>query len=177
MHRTDAPDFAAGNLFTDGDPGMGVPATVIDDAWLNDIQENVCRLLEALNVTLVKGNYDQLATLLKARVSRAWALIQYNAGTISITAGQNVSGVAVDSTNFLRLTFVNAFADAGSGNAVYGVSVTPNTPATQAASVLHGASSRHKTTTVDISLRNSSANSNVDFSSATGFVFVDVRAV
>jgi len=66
MHRIDAAGFAAGNLFTDGNPSTGTPATVVDAAWLNDLQENVCQVIEATGIVLVKGTYGQLLTALRA---------------------------------------------------------------------------------------------------------------
>jgi hypothetical protein len=61
MHRTDAPGNLAG-LFTEGDP-YGSPATggtVVDSAWLNDVQENLAKAIEGSGLVLEKGNFGQL---------------------------------------------------------------------------------------------------------------------
>lgn len=55
MHRIDTID-ADGDLFQDSE-SVGTQVTA---AWLNDVQENLARLAEALGITLVKGDYDQL---------------------------------------------------------------------------------------------------------------------
>jgi hypothetical protein len=70
VHRIDAEGNVAG-LFTEGDPGQAIPATVVSAAWSNDLQEEICNLLEAMGITLVKGNRTQLRD---ACVSAATAL-------------------------------------------------------------------------------------------------------
>lgn len=59
MHRIDGPG-AVQSLFTEGDPTVPQMATVVTAAWLNDIQENLVRLIEAADIIPEKGNYDQL---------------------------------------------------------------------------------------------------------------------
>jgi hypothetical protein len=66
MHRIDEPSATADNLFTEGSPTGGVPATVVSDDWLNDLQENVCRAIEQAGITLVKGDYSQLGAAISA---------------------------------------------------------------------------------------------------------------
>lgn len=59
MHRIDGPG-AVNNLFTEGDPSVPQMATVVTAPWLNDVQENLARAIEAAGITPVKGDYDQL---------------------------------------------------------------------------------------------------------------------
>ena len=47
-------------MFTEGNPGTGTPATVVGADWLNDVQEELCDLIEAAGITLVKGDTTQL---------------------------------------------------------------------------------------------------------------------
>jgi hypothetical protein len=70
MHRTDA-DGNASNLFTDGNAGTGTPATVIDDDWLNAVQEEIANAVEGNGTTLVKGTYTQLRDTLTALLQAA----------------------------------------------------------------------------------------------------------
>lgn len=65
MHRIDAPGFAPGNLFTEGNPGLGVPATVVSDDWANDVQEELCKLVENQGIALVKGTQTQVQEAIK----------------------------------------------------------------------------------------------------------------
>lgn len=65
MHRIDTPSATAEHTFTEGSPTGGVPATVVSDDWLNDLQENVCRAVEAAGITLSKGDYNQLLNAIR----------------------------------------------------------------------------------------------------------------
>ena len=60
MHRIDAPGFAPGNLFTEGNPALSILATEVSDDWLNDVQEELTTVIEGQGITLVKGLQTQL---------------------------------------------------------------------------------------------------------------------
>jgi hypothetical protein len=64
MHRTDAPNHAA-NLFVDSDPVGGTPGTVVDDDWLNAVQEELVAAIQASGITLAKGTNTQLRDAIK----------------------------------------------------------------------------------------------------------------
>jgi hypothetical protein len=64
MHRIDGPSATPDRKFTGGSPAGGVPATVVSDAWLNDIQEELMSVLEAAGVAPEKGVQDQLLSSL-----------------------------------------------------------------------------------------------------------------
>lgn len=66
MHRIDVPSATVDGLFTEGSPTGGVPATVVSDDWLNDLQENVIKVIEEAGITLVKGDYTQLLAAIVA---------------------------------------------------------------------------------------------------------------
>lgn len=61
MHRIDTVGATGENLFTEGNPALGIPATQVSDDWLNDVQENIAEAIEAAGIVLEKGNYNQLA--------------------------------------------------------------------------------------------------------------------
>ncbi|MHC8366307.1 hypothetical protein ACYZT9_10585 [Pseudomonas sp. ZT5P21] len=69
MHRIDGPGATVDNRFTDGDPIGGVQATVVTDDWANDVQENICKVIEDAGVTLSKGNFSQLKTAIAAMIA------------------------------------------------------------------------------------------------------------
>jgi hypothetical protein len=71
MHRIDAAGATAENLFTEGNPVLGIPATEVSDDWLNDMQENVAQAIEAAGIVLEKGIYDQLADAITALAGAA----------------------------------------------------------------------------------------------------------
>ncbi len=60
MHRVDAPGATAGNLFTNGDPTNGIPATRLEEEWHNAVQEEICNAIEDAGLTLAKGTNTQL---------------------------------------------------------------------------------------------------------------------
>jgi len=64
MHRTDA-DGHSSNQFTDGNPSLGVEATVVDAAFMNAVQEEVLYPIETkAGITPVKGTWTQLGAAL-----------------------------------------------------------------------------------------------------------------
>lgn len=69
MHRIDTSTATEDNLYTDGDPAGGIPATVVDAAALNDMQENICLVIEAAGITLTKGDGTQLAEAILALIA------------------------------------------------------------------------------------------------------------
>ncbi len=86
MHRTDAANHVA-NAFSDGPPG-----TVIDDDWLNGVQETLCVAIEAASITLVKGTHTQLRDAIRTlaatwlvSLANTWAELQSFAKGISVT--------------------------------------------------------------------------------------------
>lgn len=60
MHRIDTPSATTEKKFTEGSPSGGVAATVVSADWLNDVQENICYVIEQRGFTLVKGDKTQL---------------------------------------------------------------------------------------------------------------------
>lgn len=71
MHRIDAPGATQENLFTEGNPTLGIPATQVSDDWLNDVQENIAEVIEAAGIVLDKGNYAQLTSAILALIMEA----------------------------------------------------------------------------------------------------------
>jgi hypothetical protein len=103
MHRIDA-DAHVGNLFSEGNPGIGQPGTEVDADWLNGVQESICQAIEAAGLTLVKGANTQLADAITAVV--AAAVTSHNA----LTAAHGLT-TAPPRTN---LALLNTFAAASS---------------------------------------------------------------
>lgn len=66
MHRIDGPTAAPGGLWTEGDPIGGVPATIVSDDYMNDLQENVMAVLTAAGVSPTKGRAADLLDSIKA---------------------------------------------------------------------------------------------------------------
>lgn len=71
MHRVDTEGNAAG-LFQDGTPQTGQQGTILGEDWFNDLQENVCRVIEVgAGAALIKGDYDQLRLAVASMIAAA----------------------------------------------------------------------------------------------------------
>jgi hypothetical protein len=97
MHRIDAPGFAPGNLFTEGNPALSIPATEVSDDWLNDVQENIVQFLEAVGITPVKGTYTQLTDAINAAIGVGGTNIKLDP-LLNVTADQVIAGLLFDKT-------------------------------------------------------------------------------
>lgn len=89
MHRIDT-DGNVGNLFTDGDPAIPQAATIVNDSWLNDVQEELCNAITDAGIGLVKGTQTQLRDAIRS-VARAlklgnWTTKSPGVGTNAIRA-------------------------------------------------------------------------------------------
>lgn len=65
MHKVDAPGATAGNLFTNGDPTNGIPATRLEEDWHNAVQTEIVNVIEGAGIALVKGTNDQMLEAIK----------------------------------------------------------------------------------------------------------------
>lgn len=97
MHRIDGAGAAPGNLFTEGNPTAGTPATVVTDDWLNAIQEEIIGVLTAASIAPNKANNGQLAAAISALISAATIGGAVAASGVSITdAGNYYTGANVE---------------------------------------------------------------------------------
>lgn len=133
MHRIDAAGFAVGNLFTDGNPSTGTPATVVDAAWLNDLQENVAQLVEAAGIVLSKRDYTQL---LKAIVTKGLQGCYFNIGTAAGTADAITSSYTPAITALAN--GMTLYVRAASVNFTTTPTFTPNSGAIAAKQIVKG---------------------------------------
>lgn len=67
MHRIDT-DGNVANQFSDGTPGV-TQATVVDDDWLNAVQEEICNAVVMTGLTLNKAAHNQLWSAITAQVT------------------------------------------------------------------------------------------------------------
>lgn len=93
MHRIDSATkaadlFGAGkDGFRDGEKAAGISATDLTAAFFNDLQENMAGVVEGVGIALVKGDYTQLATAIKAIFQKSSAVSSAAGGTVdAITA-------------------------------------------------------------------------------------------
>lgn len=146
MHRIDSDGAAVGlpapgavgstvGYFTDGDPGTGVPATVVSADWLNALQEEVAYVIEQAGLTLDKTVRTQLRSAISILaggvgagiLSKTFADTGYTAVIASkivkwtTTGGACVQNLPVASTCVGQIwTFIKMTGDANA------VTITPN---------------------------------------------------
>lgn len=60
MKRTDAFGATIDNRYTAGNPATSVPATVVGESEMNNIQEEICNFIEAQGIALDGGDEEQL---------------------------------------------------------------------------------------------------------------------
>lgn len=116
MHRTDGAGNVAG-MFSAGNPAVGQRATQLTADWFNDVQENLCHVIEAAGIELAKGNYTQLYDALVALSASA-----VPAGTMAPFAANTppsgwlkCNGAAISRTTYAAL-FAKIGTTWGAGN-------------------------------------------------------------
>ena len=122
MHRIDHATAAPGNLFTEGNPATATPATTVTDDWLNDVQGNVCDVVETAGIALVKGDYTQLRQAIQAMLIAAQKAVVINNATFEASVS-NGEVVRWDSGNS---RFDEAVADGTSNNRAVGIADVTN---------------------------------------------------
>jgi hypothetical protein len=60
MDRIDHPTATEERLFTGGNPGAGIPPTRVTSDWLNDVQEELCAVIEGAGLVLDPEDRTQL---------------------------------------------------------------------------------------------------------------------
>ena len=99
MHRIDSSSATVDNLFTEGNPVTGTPATVVTDDWLNDVQENIAAFIESRGIALVKGDYNQL--------SQAIALSSYAGHFYTLNGSGTWNSPSLNLTTDLEIIYRN----------------------------------------------------------------------
>ena len=59
MFRIDSEGATVGNRFTEGDPALSIPATVVSADIMNSVQEEIIKTIESMGITLDKGSEQQ----------------------------------------------------------------------------------------------------------------------
>lgn len=98
MKRVDAPGATLTNLFTVGNPSLGVPATTVDDTIMNAIQEEIVAVVLDSGQTLDQTNVNltQLLTAINSKVA-AGGVQDSQAITNNQAAAADITGLLFDS--------------------------------------------------------------------------------
>lgn len=93
-----APGATVG-YFTEGDPGTGVPATVVSAEWLNTVQEELVAILTAAGVTPDKTDRDQVLTAILALMEDGDSVADFTVANNTAVAA-NVTGLSFNKVNY-----------------------------------------------------------------------------
>ncbi|MGH7027938.1 phage tail protein [Brevundimonas sp.] len=88
MHRVDTEGHDNGQ-WRDGNPQVGQAGTIMSADWLNDMQENLCEVVEGTGIELVKGNPHQLKLAIAAMIAAAAQAARTPVGTVIRVDGPN----------------------------------------------------------------------------------------
>lgn len=113
MHRVDT-DGNEDGLFQDGTPQIGQQGTILSDDWFNDVQENICTVIEDAGIELEKGDHDQLKLAIAAMIAAGGAAYVPAGSTITFAAAAAPAGwLECDGAVVLRATYPGLFAAIG----------------------------------------------------------------
>ena len=70
MHRIDTPTATSDGLFTEGDPLVPTPATVVSADWLNSVQEELATIVTNAGLELQKADNTQVLTAIVQIIAR-----------------------------------------------------------------------------------------------------------
>lgn len=98
MRRTEAAGNDS-NQYTEGNPTLGVPATVLGAIEMNNIQEEICRTIEEAGITVDQGGttFTQLRDAILAIVGRGGS--QSSFSIANNTGPSDVTGLLFNSAN------------------------------------------------------------------------------
>lgn len=145
MHRVDTEGHDDG-LFQDGTPQTGQQGTTLSEDWFNDLQENICGVIEdGAGEALVKGDYTQLRRAIASMIAASvvdWTAAIAAAQTAAIAAARVRPGVIemyganaapagyleCDGAAVSRATYADLFAAIGTVHGVGDGATTFNVP-------------------------------------------------
>jgi len=88
-----APGPNPNSYFTKGNPGLSIPATIVDDEWLNTCQEEIANAITGFGVALDKSKRDQLSAILLGTTGGYFRRrLTANTTFYVSTAGNDVTG-------------------------------------------------------------------------------------
>lgn len=77
MHRIDGEGATPDGFFTEGDPVTGVNPTHVTDDWCNNVQEELCTVIEDASIALNKNSNTQLKSAIQSMIVGAQSVARY----------------------------------------------------------------------------------------------------
>lgn len=119
MHRIDHPTATSEEKFTGGNPASAEPATVVTADWLNAVQEEIVKVIDAANIPLDKEDNTQLLQALMKMLAPAGTIHAY-AGATAPYGYFMCHGQEVSRTNYARLfSVIGTTYGAGDGSTTF----------------------------------------------------------
>lgn len=105
----DSDGATVGNAWTNGNPSLGVKATLIDATWLNMVQDEFNALILSAGLTLNKVDSTQLKQAVDIKLARGGksqnlAIVRSSATTVKITSA---NGTALSASNPAFVTLMD----------------------------------------------------------------------
>lgn len=104
MHRIDTSGATVDNKFFDGSPAQGIPSTIVDDDWLNAVQEELAHIVLQGGLALEKNNNTQVWQALLAK----FAALTDLAAHAALTNPHSATNLATANRMILRDGFGRA---------------------------------------------------------------------
>lgn len=101
MHEIDTSGHVA-NQFADADPGGPTAGTIVNDDWLNAVQNEIVNAIEDAGITLVKGTNDQLSDAIRltiTNVAHTFTAVQTFSEGVSVTQSTSNATAVVGAGN------------------------------------------------------------------------------
>ena len=114
-------------FFTDGDPGGGIPATIVPADWLNAVQEEISYVIEQAGDTLDKADRTQLRAAILAMITANLAADASETvkGIIEIATAAEAQALTDDLRAITPLKLKNAFQGSNQSLAASGYQKLP----------------------------------------------------
>lgn len=95
MFKIDSPGATIDNLFTEGNPSLGIAATEVSDEWLNDVQGILVEVIEGEGIALIKGNDLQLQAAILSMIGGGGTQTKLDP-LLNVTVDQVIAGLIFD---------------------------------------------------------------------------------
>lgn len=96
------------SFFTEGDPGLGVPATIVTADWLNAVQEEISYVITQQGITLSKSDRTQLKKAIDYMLLNSAANSATASGTNTYTVTLTPAPTAYSTWMEFKIKFTNA---------------------------------------------------------------------
>lgn len=108
MFKIDSDGADLNNEFTEGNPALSIPATVVSDEWLNAVQREIVKVIEDMGITLAKANDTQLQGALLELALRGGKITPIKQTLLNNTGPADVVGLLMNkSTSVAKVAFWN----------------------------------------------------------------------